>query len=1211
MKLIARTFFIILIAFLGHYYISANLNIKNMLTQVSQGDLTKAEVLKFYNKDFDPMLEIHQIFTPCLDHLISQEMKFDNFFSKLINSIKEIFSNSYYDFTIPELGMRIKCDTYINHLISPEYILKKKYELNELKNKILGINENLNIRDDKNLVSFGNKKLINKDGRGITFIEKTNKNNNYMNKHKLLNIEIKNQKNLEISEEQKNKNPQTKNEKNYVNGNNTFQIENHIVPQKLQKFNKNLSNKNHFENESFQEDLNKNKRLMHEKIEIQDQFINENSFKKINEKISIEIDEMKSSLKELSQKFNYENIEKLKCLDIKNRLEVEVLECKLEKAKLEINGVSSSSLFENKEIENKNIKNEDIKSNINKHSIIGNIESNNLDDIHNRDYAKLTDRLKICEEKGIQDKILILKQNGNITESQDKLNILISKIDKIEASNLEKEGELKNLQSEIDSQLRTYNKLKEHYDLLSKEHETTKKKIFEESDKIKEELNLCKKRESRMDNELLNAKENTNQKIQKNNELSKNLEILEKKLNFEIKSCKEEEGKIKKELSILSSKHKNIEDELISEKLNKQKCLDKINNDLENSKINQEAKISRMKEEQESIIKQLKAELDNLKNECADSKIKLKEKFSSCSKSLEYCEKEKTTKIKDIDSDLYNCKILLSKEKEEKNSLFIPITSCDKKIENVEKQINNIEAEYKLLKEKNLCPQCKESRENILQKDLDKISLKFSECEKNLNYYNNNYKATLNELNLLKNTLKSKEEKFKLDLETCNKDADLKIQVEKNNFEILKNKNEFEKKDLIEKYNKSRENEINCDKKLQNCNQFSECKEKLLICQKDNKQKEIKITEFESKIIMKNIDCNKISDNMNKCLETENNNKNKIIELENKAQKLTLEFEKINKNQREKDNQISDLIFEHKNKLLSELTNLGIIRAELEMKDRIIENYIVKLSEEKTIDQKNIEILIKQIEEKNKIIKDSTDLLNSSQKNLSILEKQKAEFYEKILKSERDADKKYNSLQKLTEDVTLIDKDLKKTINLIKNFEITIEKNKFSIIEINNSIKVFEKKKHFEKEDITNLESILIQYKEVKKKISHQISDNQNLIQNNSNKLNKIINNSVEAGTLNEKFDKRFAEFENQIKTFNIKISETKLKYQEQIKTLNDLLTQEKIKCIDEIHILKTSIGSTTFEDFKRVVNNRDEMDKYSYKYDLNKKLNKNNPNLL
>lgn len=128
---------LILFSFLSHYYVTSNLNVEKMITQISKGDLSKDDVIQYYTKSFDPLLEHHKIFIPCLDHLIKQEQLEKSVFSRIFDSLKNFFSKNYQEYEIQDLGIRVKCETYVNKLISEEFIKNKQADILELKKLLM------------------------------------------------------------------------------------------------------------------------------------------------------------------------------------------------------------------------------------------------------------------------------------------------------------------------------------------------------------------------------------------------------------------------------------------------------------------------------------------------------------------------------------------------------------------------------------------------------------------------------------------------------------------------------------------------------------------------------------------------------------------------------------------------------------------------------------------------------------------------------------------------------------------------------------------------------------------------------------------------------------------------------------------------------------------------------------------------------------------
>jgi len=110
------------------------LNVINVLDRISIGDLNEKDVFDFYKKDYEASLEYHEFFQPCLAHLIQEEKgKANSFINKLFPGMKNYFTSSYSELVFPDLGIKIKCEVYINKFVSKEYKLKKKGEANPFR----------------------------------------------------------------------------------------------------------------------------------------------------------------------------------------------------------------------------------------------------------------------------------------------------------------------------------------------------------------------------------------------------------------------------------------------------------------------------------------------------------------------------------------------------------------------------------------------------------------------------------------------------------------------------------------------------------------------------------------------------------------------------------------------------------------------------------------------------------------------------------------------------------------------------------------------------------------------------------------------------------------------------------------------------------------------------------------------------------------------
>ena len=146
--LVMSLLFIVLIAYTN----STNLNIVDVLEKVSSGDLNEIDVLEFYKKDYDPSLEYHQIFQPCIKHLIQeQKSKSINMMSKIFSNVKNLFSIDHQEYEIKDLGIKVKCEVYINRFLNPVFKEIKKAEFNPLKSSLESCKNELEIQKMNNL----------------------------------------------------------------------------------------------------------------------------------------------------------------------------------------------------------------------------------------------------------------------------------------------------------------------------------------------------------------------------------------------------------------------------------------------------------------------------------------------------------------------------------------------------------------------------------------------------------------------------------------------------------------------------------------------------------------------------------------------------------------------------------------------------------------------------------------------------------------------------------------------------------------------------------------------------------------------------------------------------------------------------------------------------------------------------------------------------
>lgn len=148
-------FFLTTICFITQIDTTSNSSFKKLITQITRGELSKEDVLKFYNRDYDPMLELHKVFTPCLEHMIDQESKKQaSIFGTIAQTVKEIFSGGYDDLEMRGLGLKVNCEVYISNIISSEYLIRKKIVLGSLKSKLYPQSGNSHDNSIKNKLPY-------------------------------------------------------------------------------------------------------------------------------------------------------------------------------------------------------------------------------------------------------------------------------------------------------------------------------------------------------------------------------------------------------------------------------------------------------------------------------------------------------------------------------------------------------------------------------------------------------------------------------------------------------------------------------------------------------------------------------------------------------------------------------------------------------------------------------------------------------------------------------------------------------------------------------------------------------------------------------------------------------------------------------------------------------------------------------------------------
>ncbi len=814
MKLIGRTL-LILIAFLSHYYISGSLNVKNILTQISKGDLTKEDVIKFYNKDYDPMLEFHKIFTPCLNHLIDQEMKTESFISHIIQSVKEFFSSSYQEYAIPELGMKVKCETYINKLVSPDFIEKKKSEVLDLKRKLLEITqasmkfkakeetsvESLKSRDkltlagknqhlkySRNPILSNKMKDIENNGElKFANFPKGVENNGELRQKKNDNLAGPSAKNNNVNKnengvenngelrQKKNDNlagPSAKNNnvnKNEIGGNS---ITNPNVPTNaitgeidLQNpLNPSSNNKNTNTNEN-------NNNSCEDKVKKQ---------KAINVLLTKENQNLQKSLHEKALEFSKVNDESCKCTDAKSKLETEITQLKKEKLDIEIT--------------NTKLKSKDDMSKV---------------------AGMTTDETKVELKKRIEEN---QKLNQEITKCKNDFED--GKKIAIECK--------ENLQS---GKLLCDKLLKENTD-----------KLFTETNKITKELTTC--------SEKLEKCADGKKKNQKAQEC---VSALAKK-EVEVKSLEENVKILSQKLKTSEEKLSKINPEIPAKKL--KDCEDKISQsettiiELKKKLADSDAKMNIMlsKAEKDTVItREKETEINNLKEDI-NGRIKL---FSNLENA---CHKNTTTFETEIKHLTDESKALHSQVNDftkKEGDAKAEAKSCNEKL-----NLETTKAKELLASKAALETKCNADFQRIteekatIKSELDKFTIKTTELTEEL-AKSKDVLQKCQDIN--KGALKTCEDKCQEQLKNTKEQNDGQLKSCKQNELNLNNTCIAEKKDLNDKIVKANQGLSTCEvNSLKNLNEkkieAEKCHTDLVKEKEENKNKYILKTDCESQV---------------------------------------------------------------------------------------------------------------------------------------------------------------------------------------------------------------------------------------------------------------------------------------------------------------------------------------------------------------------------
>jgi len=235
------------------------------------------------------------------------------------------------------------------------------------------------------------------------------------------------------------------------------------------------------------------------------------------------------------------------------------------------------------------------------------------------------------------------------------------------------------------------NKKALEFNQLNKEFEEYKKSKDLELSKIKKEIeeknNLLKKREKTLNDYAINIKAVKDENINLKNNLNKRIvELNEYKLKYDDDKIIGIDDK-KIEMDLIIRENKELKDRLDSiqeEKINSERKIEELNEDIENLKESAENQKKKLSEKNE-VINKLNNEINNLK----ESQKNLEEENLNLKQSDEELKKEL--------NNLQNKKNELT---EEKNELTKQINTMEENIDNLKKELNECKALNAELKQK-------------------------------------------------------------------------------------------------------------------------------------------------------------------------------------------------------------------------------------------------------------------------------------------------------------------------------------------------------------------------------------------------------------------------------------------------------------------------------------------------------------------------------
>ena len=1059
---------------------------------------SKISILKQQKKDLEEQLKLKEsddndkIMKALYDEITAEKNKNDDLFKENQNLKQEISNNKNKIFEkdnkIQEMiKIQKENEGKINILNKEKEMQSEKYrnvfdKLNtillnnrEKEERLNEAVEKMNLSNNLlHLVSMEKADIISLFNEKYKYFNEVEKDNKSL-KNKILELEQKVQKNEEEINELKSKN------NSFIKKNEMLQKEiedskkeveeqteksfflNSIIDEKVDK--EDYDQLEHLLEEEKEKNLKMKKDIekLNEEISQKEEEIIK-SKNKINSQENI-IKEKENQIINLDEQLNKNNE---KYNDLQNKYKNMISKIEEDERKLN-NAIENLNLSEKYQQLVKMEKPDLIKFIIDKDTYIDKLEKQNSS--NKKEINDLNNLKQELNEEINKNKITINNLNKNITNLENDLEKINSEKSQLEKNLNEKMEELMKEKEEKEKLTNNLLNEKKKNELLINDNKNMKNEIITQKENI-----------SKANNEISSLQNKNNEKEDLINSLTKEKEVLSKnykdlldKYNEQLANTKQREQRTSIAIQNLNlaEEYLNLvnmsKDQLISLIVEKDKYLkmtEKLNKDL-NQKIE---KINSEKNKLEEECNKLKLNIVDLEK----NNSLLKQENEHINKNLENLKIEKNNLLLD-----------LQKEKGQKENYIKELESLKEEIKELNDKINGLKKDLQKLTEENTS---KDEAIKNLENKLKSTETKLNDIEKEKSELSEKYKELIdksnNQLEKLRNL--NLKEKTELDLisrlnlsdnyqllSTKSKADLISLIIEK---DILNNKLEKEKEELISKISNLEKNKIELENNLADF----EAKNNTL----NNK---IKILENELDVIRKeNENLIKEKNELNNILKEEKKlgekmkNTNDLLNKENtKIEILTKENKKLSDeilNQKEIIEKINKELILHK-KNLEEKENINNkLTKELEQLKTQYNDLLDKYNSQNLIlknKEKAKEDALKNIEEKYKYLKDlpteelvkmiiEKDKLNNNQqeeiKNLknenSNLE-QRNKKLEEFLNKCKDLKQKYKTLLEKYNESEKNNKDLINERNDYKNkynklLEDIVQKNKEPKIFKNN-----------------------------------------------------------------------------------------------------------------------------------------------------------------